>query len=493
MLKKHLLSLIFCLTCVLSAKANFNFDANCIDAYKAILSLKMNEAKLLIQKEKQQNPQNGISILLENYVDYFSLLSSENKADYQKLKDRKSERLSALEDNDSNSPYYLFSQAEIDLQWSFLKARFGDYVSSAFDAKKANSLLKENAEKYPDFLPNQKSLALVNVIFGSIPASFKGITRFLGMSGNTQTGIKQLEDLKIALPKTKYGFYNNEVIFFICTADITVVRNANDYTKLIGYLSDMESGSLLKAYLQGYVASKTAHNDDAITFLEAAPKSGDYIKLPAVNYLLGCARLNKMDNDTPAALNEYIRDYKGANLVKDAYMKLGYYYLLQNDQSKYDYYVQLVKSRGNTTDEKDKQALREANDTKPDIDLLKARFYFDGGYYNKALNELNSKDVNSLKLVRDKTEYYYRLGRIYDKTDKSNDAILNYQRAINSGKTTHYYYSANAALSIGRIYEAKKDYKKAADYYNQAIDMKDHEYKNSIDDDAKAGLKRIGE
>jgi len=493
MIKKQLLPIILLLLCTLSAKANFSFDANCTEAYKAILGLRMNDAKLLIQKEKQQNPQNGIIILLDNYIDYFSLLASESKTDYDRLKDNRSARLSALEDNDSNSPYYLFSQAEVYLQWSFLKAKFGDYVSSAFDAKKAAGLLKDNTEKYPDFLPNQKSLALVNVVFGSIPASFRGITRFLGMNGNAGAGIKQLEQLKIELPKTKYSYYNNEVIFFICTINIDVLHNTNDYLKLVQYLSEMDSNSLLKAYLQGYIASKTAHNDEAIVFLETSPKSNEYIKLPKIDYLLGCARLNRLDSGPPAALFDFIKEFRGTNYIKDAYLKIAYYYLLQNDAGKYEYYIKLAKSRGYTIDEKDQQALREANDVKPDLDLLKARFYFDGGYYDKALAQLLSKDINSLKLLRDKTEYYYRLGRVYDKTDKFNDAILNYQRAINFGKTTKYYFSAKAAWSIGLLYESKRDYKRAGDYYNQAIDMKDHEYKNSIDDDAKAGLKRIGE
>ncbi|MDF2431031.1 MAG: hypothetical protein JWP44_662, partial [Mucilaginibacter sp.] len=150
-------------------------------------------------------------------------------------------------------------------------------------------------------------------------------------------------------------------------------------------------------------------------------------------------------------------------------------------------------SRGYTIDQKDKQALREANDAKPDIDLLKARFYFDGGYYNKALALLTNKDVNSIKLLRDKTEYYYRLGRIYEKTDKVSDALLNYQRAVNLGKTTSYYYAANAALNMGLMCEQRKDYKRAANYYNEALAMKKHEYQDDIDNDSKAGLKRIGQ
>ncbi|HEY4323262.1 MAG TPA: tetratricopeptide repeat protein [Mucilaginibacter sp.] len=489
--RKHLLLALFFITCQLSARANFNFNANCIDAYKAAFGFRINEARLLVQKERQQNPQNGIIALLDNYIDYFSLLASENKADYERLKDKKSDRISLLEDNDKNSPYYLFCQAEIYLQWGQLKGRFGDYFSSSMDIKKAYNLLKENTEKYPDFLPNQKSLGLINVIFGAIPSNLKSISRFLGMTGNVQAGIKQLEDLKVALPKTKYSFYKDEVIFFLCNIDIDILHNQNNYAKLIPYLSAMDNNSLLKVYLQGYAAYKTGHNDEAIAFLESAPKSNQYIDAPSIPYLLGNAKLNRMDTDARVYLSEYIKDYKGTNYIKDSYLKLAYYYLLQNDIEKYLYYIKLVKSKGYADNEKDKQALREANDEKPDIDLLKTRLYFDGGYYGKALTQIENKDVNNFRLLRDKTEFYYRLGRIYDKTGKFNDAVTNYQKAINLGKTTKYYFAANAALRAGNIFEQKKDFDKAAYYYNQALSMKDHEYQSSIDNEAKEGLKRI--
>src|ERR1700722_10940072 len=151
MARKFLLPCVFFLCWQLSAKADFNYDTNCVDAYKAILSLRMNEAKALLQNEKQQDPQNGIVTLLENYVDYFTIMASESKADYERLKDNRSMRVSALEDNDSNSPFYLYSQAQVYLQWSFLKAKFGDFVSSAFDAKKARGLLNDNEEKHAGF------------------------------------------------------------------------------------------------------------------------------------------------------------------------------------------------------------------------------------------------------------------------------------------------------------------------------------------------------
>ena len=128
---------------------------------------------------------------------------------------------------------------------------------------------------------------------------------------------------------------------------------------------------------------------------------------------------------------------------------------------------------------------------RPDNDLLKARFYFDGGYYTKALAELQDKKEADLKLQRDKIELNYRLGRVYQMLNKYNEAIASYSKAINIGRSSNYYFAANAALCIGNIYEYIKDYNLAANYYNQALSMKHHEYQNSIDTQAKEGLDRI--
>jgi tetratricopeptide (TPR) repeat protein len=123
---------------------------------------------------------------------------------------------------------------------------------------------------------------------------------------------------------------------------------------------------------------------------------------------------------------------------------------------------------------------------------LRARLYFDGGYYDRALAELKDRQDSNFKLLRDRIEFNYRLGRIYDLMTKYNDAIVYYQRAINLGSGTSYYFASNAALSMGIIYEYIKDYNQAANYYNQAIAMKNHEYKKSVDTQAKQGLDRIG-
>ncbi len=492
MTKKLLLTFLLFLGVILPSQANFDFNNNCIKAYQAIFDLRLSDAKVLIQQEKKQNPNNGITILLDNYIDYFTLLASENKADYERLKNNKSSRLEALERQNKNSPYYLFAQAEINLQWGMLKSRFQDYMSSGLDIKRADNLLSENAVKYPSFLPNKKSSGLIDVIFGSIPSNLKGIFSTLGIKGNANTGIRTLESLASTLSRSPYSFYKDEVVFFLCYIETDLVHNKANYSKIMGLTSTMDDSSLLKIYLQGYVSARSAQNDRAIDYLLKRPKGNDYINFPVLNYHLGNAKLNRMDNDANVYLINYLKEYKGINYIKDAYLKLAYYFYLRGDNGKYNTFLKMVKTQGSLYDEKDKQALKEANDIAPNMDLLKARLYFDGGYYSKALAQLADKDAGDFKLKRDQIEFYYRLGRIYDESGRDTDAIVNYQKAINSGKLTSYYYAANGALSIGSIYEKRNDKAKASSYYKQAIAMKNHEYENSIETKAKDGLRRMG-
>ncbi|MGY0039573.1 hypothetical protein [Pedobacter sp. NJ-S-72] len=84
------------------------------------------------------------------------------------------------------------------------------------------------------------------------------------------------------------------------------------------------------------------------------------------------------------------------------------------------------------------------------------------------------------------------MGRIYDALDKDDNALQNYQNAVNNGKNLKYYYAATSALNMGKIYAKKKNDARAKVYFNQAISMKNHEYENSIETQAKDGLRKLG-
>jgi len=484
--------LAFLLVSPTAIYANFDFNSNCLKAYQNIFELKLNAARQLIAAEKKIHPDNGIVPLLENYVDYFYLLTTESKTEFDRLKENKSKRLDEIADGDESSPYYLYAQAEINLQWALIRGRYGEYFTAAKEIKRANSLLQDNNKKFPAFALNAKGLGLINAFLGNLPDGIlKSTLSTFGIKGNLQNGIAMLDKLSEGLPKSKFEPFYEEVVFYYVFVLNDIAHSPQAYNKTMKYTARIADSSLLKTYLQALVCSKNGHNDEAIAILNNRPAGTEYQPFPYLEFLLGCVKLNKLDYSSVVNFNRFLQLNRGTNYIKDANLHLGWVALLKGDTGAYNAFMGKVKSVGYTYQEKDKQALNEAGESVPNKGLLKARLLFDGGYYDKALEELKDGKGESLTSARDKTEYYYRLGRINDELGKDDTALASYQNAINTGKNLKYYFAANSALQIGKIYEKKANYPKAKAFFNIAIQMKNHDYESSIETQAKAGIKRI--
>ncbi len=475
------------------ALASFDFNPQCLKAYREIFALRLTNARNLIEIEKKKNPQNAIPYLLDNYVDYFNIITTENKSEFEKLKNNKSPRLNRIEKDDKSSPYYLFAQAEIHMQWALTYGYFQEYLSSSMELKKAYSLLQENARKFPHFLPNQKNIGMLNAVLGSLPSGLKKTISVFGMRGNTGTGVKMLENLVGTLPNSAYAHFYDDAVFCLSYIQSGILNDRGAYPKIVSNVQRIDSSSLLKSYILGYSALRTAHTDEALRALEHRPRGAEYQSYPYLDYLSATARLRKLDFSSSNLFMTYLRTYRGINYIKDTYLNLAWISLLKGNTAGYKDYIQLVKTKGYAVHEKDKQALQEANDPIPDTDLLKARLLFDGGFYDRALNELKDKKAGDFKLLRDKIEFCYRLGRIYDETARDELAIKFYQYAIDLGRRERYYFASNAAYRVGNIYLQKKNYGKAREYYQQAIDMEDHDYERSVEAKAKEGLNKIND
>jgi tetratricopeptide (TPR) repeat protein len=88
-------------------------------------------------------------------------------------------------------------------------------------------------------------------------------------------------------------------------------------------------------------------------------------------------------------------------------------------------------------------------------------------------------------------EYTYRLGRIYHETGDTEKAIDYYQQTVTRGKTEPYYFAAGAAYQMGLLYENMGNDARAVSAYSLCLSIKPVEYKTSLHQKAKAGLKRL--
>ena len=185
--------------------ASFDMNENMRSSYLHIINLDFDQAITVLNLEKESNPENGIIILNENYIDFLSVIINVDKEYYTSAKKFKKERLEILQLKDVNSPFYLYSQAEIYLQWAFIHLQFKQYQLAVFDFLKAYNLLVKNKEKFPSFKLNNKSIGLLNALLGAVPYEYKWILDLTGINPSFDSGIQQMESL---LQDTSTNLYN---------------------------------------------------------------------------------------------------------------------------------------------------------------------------------------------------------------------------------------------------------------------------------------------
>ena len=119
--------------------------------------------------------------------------------------------------------------------------------------------------------------------------------------------------------------------------------------------------------------------------------------------------------------------------------------------------------------------------------------FYDGGYYYKAMQELEIiENPLCFSNTKNTIEYWYRKGRVSQKLAKPTDEIISFfVKTLEIARHTTAYFVPMSALQIGIEHEKNGDYERAKSFYNQCLSMKGFDYERGIHQKAKAGLNRI--
>ncbi len=491
MIRSLLIIAIFSLNPVAASAYEFDFNPECQKAYNEILKLRFDNGYEILQNEKNKHPENLIPYFVENYIDFITIFVNENDEEFGVLKSNKEERLKRIKQGPKESPYYLYSQAEVHLQWAFARLKFEEYVTAAWEIRKAFKLLEENQVNFPEFIANKKGLGLLHSLIGTLPEKYKWIFDIIGLEGTVKQGMDELVEI-VTYARTNPFIFKDETLILYTFLTLYLENNETDAWEVIQSERISTTDNLLNIFVAANIAMKTGHNDKAITILSTRPSGEGYFQFPYLDYMLGLAKLRRLDNDASDHFFKYLDNFRGQNYIKDTYQKLAWGSLLDDDLMQYKKYMLICKNSGEIIVDADNHAYNEAiKRAPPNTHLLKSRLLCDGGYYKEALKSLSGLSVDDFDNLRDKLEFTYRAGRIYHQWEKKEKAIGYYLATVKNGKEYPYYYAANSALQLGIIYEEKAETEKARYYYNLCISMKDHEYKNSINQKAKAGLSRL--
>lgn len=486
------LSVGFLLFFYVNVWATYEYTSEHKEAYELIVSMQFNEAEKLIENIKNRDPEDVLIYHIENYIDFIGLFVSEEKWMFKAREKNKEERLEKLKAGDPESPYYFFSQAEVHLQWALARTRFKEYFTAAREVNKAIGMLEENEKRFPGFVLNKKSLSILHAIVGTLPDKYKGVISLVSnFSGTIDQGLSEINEV-LAKSGEDYIF-EREVI---AIKAMIMLHLQNRKIEAWDYLSSSiikEDDNPMSVFLLASTAMKCDLNEEAIKILQKRTRSPRFFPFYYLDLMLGSAKLSRLDKDADIYIKSYVDNFKGQDYYKDAYRKLAWHAVaVKKDENLYLNYMLSCLAVGNTNVDEDKSAYKEAKlKTPPHAALLKARLLFDGAYFSEASKALS--DINENALSRDEEiEYLYRKARVFQKLGKTEDAILHFSRCLNFSEESRLYYCCNSALQLGYMYEQAGEYSTAIRFFKTCLSLNPSEYKNSLHQKAKAGLKRLG-
>lgn len=474
-----------------------NFSPKLQKAYFEIQKLRLPVARELIDDERAVDARNPFIAYLDSYADLHYLLIAEDRSRYKTFIQEQDKRMDLVGGLPDKSPYKRLFQADIRLHSAFAKLKFGNEASGSWEIIKAYRLLEDNRKKFPAFIPTQKSLGLLHVLIGSIPENYTWIAKILGLKGNIAQGVRELRQVVKQEP-----FFRQEAELIDLLLHAYTLQLSNDQQARIRQWPKEQPDNLLLHFFATTVLMKENKSDEAARFLADAPTGKDYMPFPFLNYLRGEIALQNGDyDDSFACYSKFLKLYTGFNYIKDSYFKMFMCRWLGGRDQEAATYIRKVTETGSTIIEADQFAERFAKEyaegkiNNSQKVLYKARYATDGGYLEIAARLMKPVAEKNFGTIYEKAEYNYRMARIMQKSGQLDDCTPFYERSIHLGETNFGAagFAASSALQMGYIYQKKGDNQKAVSYFKKAMSFKKYEYKNSIDNKARAALTELGQ
>lgn len=391
--------------------------------------------------------------------------------------------------------YYDYFDAQILLFKCVIAGKKQKYIDAGIQFKKAYTAHENIIRSNKDFAPSLLSFGIMHSIVATTPAKYASIVKFVGMKGNFKTAMEEINTATgLANKKGEYNFLMYDALLLKTLVEVNLFKHKSQILETRNELLKQKNKSPLLIYALYKSYDFTWQNDSCIDVLKKAPKESIYEPFCYLDYLMGSCKLNRLDSDAAIYFASYLKKYPGKDYKQATNLKLAWCALIQNDTEGVNKIIKQIKTGAASLLEEDKKATKEIKYIKnTNANLLRARLLFDGGYYVKAYQELDLKNAKDLYTTfYEKMEMTYRLGRIYHKQNNYKKAIEYYEVVIKGYGNSEYYFAANSALMTAEIYEAEKDLVNAEKYYKLSISFKGHDYENSIEQKAKAGLSRIG-
>ncbi len=468
--------------------AEYVLSENCKLAYEQLMDLKISSARETLQQEIKQNPENYYAYYLDHYVDAFDLMINTTEDRYLRFVDNYEKRREIMDDKDMDSPYYLAFEGEMQLYMGMFNIIMGDRFSGVRRAYGGYKKIYKNLDNYPDFQPSLKISSLLDIALSNLPPFIRWAVGAFGISGDAEKG---LQDLNTYFDETKnISGLNADAALFLILAyklDKDPQKGYEAYSKIDSTILDYT----LLDYFYANVAYRSGHNAHAEELMKKIDL--DIIDIPfhPYHYMTGKILLRKLDPQAGYHLKKYLDMYHANDYRKEINYKLASFYLINGNKIKFELYKELTCEEGDKVTERNREAMYDCQlDYIPDPELVKAKLLLDGSYSDRFYKIIEKYPINQNTFLPYLLEYKLLLARYNLQSGKITESKALFEEVVDEGNDEDYYFAAEAAMYLGKIYE-KQNKSLAIKYYDIAIDLYDSDYYEYIDYRSKKALKRL--
>ena len=491
--KKPLGFLIFFLfTFTISHAAGYyDFNERCVKAYRSYMSFRIVEGNQILAEELKIHPDNLIPVMLASYDDVLTLVFRGDPAELKRRANNLSVRMAKLEQGDKSSPWHRYAKATLNFHWAAINFRFNETMSGANLFRKTYNLLRDNQAQFLNFKHNDILLGVAEGMIGSVPDNYRWIANILGFKGSVKSGNTRIINFLNSNDPATNLLREETVVYYCYFKSILFSEPQHAFEYLDGNRVDVVNNHLF-AFTKANIALNNQKAALARRTLENINQSSAYMDVPAFDYELGLAALGNLDSDCITYFTRFLNRTKNSYFIKETYQKMSQYYYAIGNNAKGLLYKNKILNVGSAITDADKQAVRYAKSTEQvNPTLLKVHLLCDGGNYSKAKEIVSKYSKTDFPDIASQLEFSYRCAQIYNALGQKNTAIGYYKEVIAMGKDRKEHYAARSALELANLYEDSNQRALALSYYQQCINMKNHDYENSLEQKAKAALNRL--
>jgi len=430
---------------------------------------------------------------LHCYGQFVRLLSQHQPAAYQSYQQSFPAWVERLERLPAGQPFREGALAELHLHNAVLSYLYGETFRAALAVYQSGKHIQEAERLFPNNPLTIKVMGIFKLILGTVPEKFSWLSSAILFEGDLALGRSLLDRFLDGALQTDQDPANLSEALLLGTFARIFFSSQDDEALLFlraeGRAVGTHGPPLL--YCHALAAIHAGQSGLAIGLLQAYESSPTQSPLPYLDYLLGTVKLYRLDADANQPLLLFLAQSPDGHYAKATRQKLAWHALIFGDARAFGQWTTRVLEAGLETTEADKQAQYESQAAQPPrVELLRARLLFDGGYYQRSLQQLDGLAAQELS-DREELERLYRVARNQHKLGQQDLALRSYAQVIERGQGLPHYFAPYAALQTALIHELARRPQQARAAYELALRINLKEYKSSIEQRAKAGLARL--